>query len=564
MASRFSIEAVFKAVDRITAPITRMGARIGKVTRGIGDGVQRLNSKFKKFGKAVGPALGVAGVAGALLAVKMAIGAVIAKGAEFEQSLVSAGVRFEEPILRGTAAFEKLSEAAREAGRTTEFTANESALALKFMAKAGFDAGFAVDALPALIDLATASEQDLARASDIVSDSMAAFGMITDDNAQNLRNLTKVSDQMVKATNSANLTFEDMFETIKLGAPLAVAAGVSMDELISITARLAQAGIKGSRGGTVLNQIFTKLVQPKVQKNLRRLGVDALDAQKNMRPFADILDDLADSLSGLSKAQQAGVISQIFDVRGGRGVLSFFTQGSTELRKLNANLLLTNRETEKMAAIMRDTTQGALAEMTSAWASLQLSIFETNAGTEDFADAVTRLVRATDKFIAQNPGLSKFLGFVLLIGGAFLIVGLAVAAVTAAIVFITGSTVALGFAIGGAVIAFLAWIDIIGIAKAGWVQIVSAVEHVWGLMQKIDGRRAVRNFFGLVDSEEETESAAAPGPLGQAERIAREIREGHTRNFLDLRIQDETGRASFDTKPSVPGVNVILEPTGSF
>ena len=539
-----------------------MGNRIGKVTRKIGAGVDRVSAKFRKLGKTIGPALGVAGVTGALLAVKMAIGAVVTKGAEFEQSLVSAGVRFEDKILRGTAAFTELEDAARLAGRTTEFTANESALALKFMAKAGFDAAFAIKALPSLVDLATASEQDLARASDIVSDSMAAFGMITGDNVQDLKNLTRVSDQMVKATNSANLSFEDMFETIKLGAPLAIAAGIPMEELIAITARMAQSGIKGSRGGTVINQMFTKLADPSVQKKLLRgLGIDIKDADKNLRPFAEVLDDLFDSVEKLSKLEQAGVMSQIFDVRGGRGILSFFTQGSGALKDLRNRLVEVKGETAKMAAVMRDTTKGALKELTSAWGSLQLSIFKANDQQEPFIDSMTRLVRAADAFVIANPGISKLLGLVVAVGGAFLLVGVAIAAIGAAIVFIKGSVVALVLAIGGAAVAFLAWIDIIGIIKVIWAEISFHIGRAITLLQKAG---PLFDAFGFGDGDEDdSRTERQPDTIGQADRIAREMRESISTNRVDLRIKDETGRAVVDGPARIPGFGLTLEPTGA-
>lgn len=43
MAKRFSVEAVFKAVDNITAPVTKMQNRVGKMTRGMRRGFERAN-----------------------------------------------------------------------------------------------------------------------------------------------------------------------------------------------------------------------------------------------------------------------------------------------------------------------------------------------------------------------------------------------------------------------------------------------------------------------------------------------------------------------------------------
>ena len=53
MAGRFSVEAVFKAVDRVTAPVTRMQNRVGKLTRSMGRGFDKLNRSVGKFASGV-------------------------------------------------------------------------------------------------------------------------------------------------------------------------------------------------------------------------------------------------------------------------------------------------------------------------------------------------------------------------------------------------------------------------------------------------------------------------------------------------------------------------------
>lgn len=48
MASRFSVEAVFKAVDKMTAPITKMQNRVGKMTRSMSRGMRKVNRSIDK------------------------------------------------------------------------------------------------------------------------------------------------------------------------------------------------------------------------------------------------------------------------------------------------------------------------------------------------------------------------------------------------------------------------------------------------------------------------------------------------------------------------------------
>ncbi len=49
MAGRVSVEAVFKAVDRITAPVSRIQNRVGKLTRSMSKGFDKLNRSVRRF-----------------------------------------------------------------------------------------------------------------------------------------------------------------------------------------------------------------------------------------------------------------------------------------------------------------------------------------------------------------------------------------------------------------------------------------------------------------------------------------------------------------------------------
>jgi myosin heavy subunit len=72
---------------------------------------------------------------------------------------------------------EKLKAKAREMGATTKYSASESAEALSYMALAGWDTNKMLAGIEPILNLAAASEMDLAEASDIVTDYMTAFGI---------------------------------------------------------------------------------------------------------------------------------------------------------------------------------------------------------------------------------------------------------------------------------------------------------------------------------------------------------------------------------------------------
>ena len=96
MAGRFSIEAVFKAKDRLTAPISKMQNRITKFTRSMERGLRKANRAVGKLGAALGKGV----KAGAAIAVASitAVGLALNKTADSADALAKQSRRLEWPI----------------------------------------------------------------------------------------------------------------------------------------------------------------------------------------------------------------------------------------------------------------------------------------------------------------------------------------------------------------------------------------------------------------------------------------------------------------------------------
>ena len=74
-----------------------------------------------------------------------------------------------------------LRNKAKELGSTTKFTATESAEAMQYMAMVGWKTDDMLDGLKGVMNLAAASGEDLSTTSDIVTDSLTAFGLTAKD-----------------------------------------------------------------------------------------------------------------------------------------------------------------------------------------------------------------------------------------------------------------------------------------------------------------------------------------------------------------------------------------------
>lgn len=404
MAGRFSVEAVFKAVDRVTRPVSRMQTRVSKFTRSMSRNFSKLNRTVGKFTQGI---KSTAIAAAAALAITAgAITNVIGVGVEFEQTLVNAAAKFSGEIRRGTEAFEDLERAARKTGATTEFTATQSAQALNFLAMAGFSAEAAIAALPGVVDLATTAQIDLGLASDIATDSLGAFNLLTKDAAQNQKNLTRITDVFAKATTSANLSIEEMFEAIKQGGPVGIAAGQSLETIATFAAKMADAGIKGTRAGTGLKNVFLSLNAPGSQaaKIMRALGIKTADASGNIRDAIDVFQDFARVTKKLPQQTQLKVFNEIFGKIPIAAAINL-TNAAGGMKEFRQTLIDSTSTAKTMAGVMRDTVQGRLNSLKSAVEGVKISIFSLNRGPlSDAIDKMVQWTRANEDLIATNVG----------------------------------------------------------------------------------------------------------------------------------------------------------------
>lgn len=407
MANRFSVEAVFRAVDRVTVPVSRMQNRIQKFTRRSSANFSKLNRAANKFGR--GLRRGAMAATAALLITGAAMADIINVGAKFDQTLVNAAAKFPGEIRKGTDEFKALAVAAKEVGDITEFSATQAAEGLNFLAMAGFDAENSIAALPIVADLASAAAVDLGTATDIATDSLGAFNLLTKDAATNQKNLARVSDILAATSTSANTTIEDMFEALKQGAPVATAAGQSIETTAALIATMANAGIKGTKAGTGLKNIMLAFAAPgsAAAKIMKRLEIATTDASGNMRDAVDVFDDFSKAAGKLPEAQKLAAFKEIFGKIPIAAAVNL-TNAAETTREFRDMLLDTDGAAARMANTMRNTVSGDIDKLKASIESTKISIFEMNEGAiRDVLQGMTAWIKANEKFIAS--GVDRFI-----------------------------------------------------------------------------------------------------------------------------------------------------------
>lgn len=277
---------------------------------------------------------------------------------------------------------ERLSNKAKEMGATTKFSATESATALKYMAMAGWKTDQMVSGLAGVMNLAAASGEDLGTVSDIVTDSMTAFGLKANQSGH-------FADVLAKASSSSNTNVGLMGETFKYVAPLAGSMGYSIEDTATAIGLMANAGIKGSQAGTSLRSILTRLVKPPkdAAAALSELGISTTNADGSMKPLRQTMSELREKFSGLTESQKSQYASSIAGQEAMSGLLAIVSASDSDFNKLQKAIDNSSGAAKKQADIMNNNLQGALYELGSAAEAVGIGIYE------DIKEPLTKAVK---------------------------------------------------------------------------------------------------------------------------------------------------------------------------
>lgn len=289
-----------------------------------------------------------------------------------------------------------LSNIAKEMGSTTQFSAKEAADGLVFLSQAGFSVKDQIKALPGVLNLAAAASMDLASAADIASNILSGYGKSAEE-------LAGINDILVKTTSSANVNVEQLGESFKEAGPIASNLGISFEETAAALGVLGNAGIQGSKAGTVLKNVLANIAAPteKMQKTMDKLGLSLDASSVKTLGFSGILKQLEDA--GASTAD----IMTLFGKEAGPGVLAALQQGSKGLVDLRTKLEGAGGAAEKAAGQQMQGFNGAIKSLQSAFEGLQIAIAETG-----ILELITDIIQGLSSFIRRlskaNPFLLKF------------------------------------------------------------------------------------------------------------------------------------------------------------
>jgi TP901 family phage tail tape measure protein len=317
----------------------------------------------------------------------VALGAVTAAVGAFGVASVKAFSDFDAEMTKSVAIMGDVSDAlrgdmadaAREVAKSTTFSASEAAEAFYFLASAGLTAEQSIGAMPKVAAFAQAGMFDLATATSLLADAQSAMGLTSSDATQNMENLVRVSDVLVKANILANASVEQFSEALTNKAAASMKAlNIPLEEGVAVLATFAQQGIKGSEAGTTFNATIRGLTNGVLRfgDRFKAMNIEVYDAQGNFNNMADIVGQMEDAIGGLSVEQQRAALTQLgFTEETLAGTLALL--GNSEaIRRYEDSLRDAGGTTDEVANNQLQTFNAQLELMKSRFGDVMLSVGE--------------------------------------------------------------------------------------------------------------------------------------------------------------------------------------------
>lgn len=341
------------------------------------------------------------------------------KAIEFIGDSVQTGMGFDSAMSQVAATMGKttdeiaeLRDYAKEMGAETAFSATQSAEALNFMALAGYDANTSIKMLPNVMNLAAAGGMELARASDMITDSQTALGL-------SLSETETLVDQMAKTSSTTNTSVSQLGDAMLTIGGTAKTLSGGTDELNQVLGIMADNGIKAGEAGTHLRNIILAM-QPTTKDAIAafdELGFSAYDSQGDLREMSDIFGELSEKTADMTSQERQDIIGKIFNKTDLSTVNALLDTSAERWDEVAEAIDGADGAAKAMADTQLDNLQGDITLMKSAFEGLQIAI------SDEVTPDLRELVQTATK------GLEWAAEHIHTIIGAVEALGIAVAAV---------------------------------------------------------------------------------------------------------------------------------------
>ena len=415
--SGYSIEATISLIDNFSSGMN-------KVANSLEQFGNNVNSKMNGIGKA----MMIAGAATTAMGFKA-----IKSFGDYQAALNKAAV-----VAGGTSKdIQGLSDVALKMGQDLPISANQAAQAMVEMAQNGASIRQIKDQFPAIAKAATAAGADLQTTAGVVQQAMNIWG-------SSLKSPAQAAAILTKNANLSNASIESMQQALGNISATATLAGMDMQTTSEAIGLLTNHGISAAQASDDLNHAITQMLAPSsvAAKKMSELGLSFTDAQGKMKPFPQILQEVAKATDGLSDAEQTAALKAMFGASGMKAIKPLLdsVKDKTDntstswwayadaVEKASGSTSKANKYLNQSAAEMQKTVGAKIEQLGGAWDSLSKKSMQSTSGiTGGLLDMTSNMLTwaansdsSIAKVIRGFVGLSPVIGPAMTAIGVFL------------------------------------------------------------------------------------------------------------------------------------------------
>ena len=357
MAESYSLKAILSADgSQMSSTFNQISSQVGSLSKTLMGGI----------GFGVMSSIGSKAVDLVSSGVKAMAGTVMNSGMSFE----AAGSQIAATMGKSKGEIGDIISEAERLGKTTAFTATQAAEGFNVLAMSGLDAQQQIAAMAPILDLAAAGSYNLDSAASQVVGTVKGFGD-SFDNAQ------KYADMFAKGATLASTDVNMLGRAMADSAANSSSFGQEADRTCVALLRLAEQGTTGSEAATALNRAMTDLynaTEP-AKEQLEKLGVSVYNDKGEARDFNTIVDELRDSMSGMTDEERNAAAGAIFSSYGLKAFNKMCVSSTDKVHEFEEGLRSATGSAAQQASEQINNLKGDVTIFGSAMEGLGVTIF---------------------------------------------------------------------------------------------------------------------------------------------------------------------------------------------
>ena len=310
--------------------------------------------------------------------------AAIKMGGDFEASMNRVGISTGASNIQ----LKQMSELALKIGADTSKSASEASDAMDMLAKAGMKTKDILNGgAKAAVDLAIATGSELDPAAAAITDTMAQFKKTAKD-------LPGVINNITGAVNESKFDFADFQGGMAQAGGVAASSGIKFEEFTAALAGTAAQFASGSDAGTSFKTFVQRLVpdtKPAIEA-FKSIGFTAFNAAGEMKPLAQIAQELKEKLSGLSTEDRNAKLKDMFGsdaIRTAIGLMDLGAKGFEDMQARIAKVSATDQAAARMKGF-----NGQMEQLRGAVETLAIRVAQSG-----LLETVTKIVTAIGDWV---------------------------------------------------------------------------------------------------------------------------------------------------------------------